>query len=163
MIEDGTCKHAFITKSRYRANFRILLPGGSNPLVQVGALDLKRQKGGIRVDMNPAKFAEGDVEHFHDVMRRIVGPEYHDLMRYALLQRVDFAVDIVHADLSRMLVRYNNAQRLTTFGTGVTGGGRVETYNFGSESSNYATTVYRKDIERVLQFASQGTVGKKSR
>ena len=159
-IDDGFCEPAYVKFKRYHFSFNIPLPGKSKALVQIGALDLKRQKGGISVTMNPAKFVVGAVEHFHDVMTRIVGPSYRSLMRRALLNHIDFAVDIVHADLSRMLVTYGNAQQFTVFGKTVSSAGVVETYSFGSEKSDYMTSVYDKNVERrhraILNIAKHG-------
>lgn len=159
-IKDGTCKHAFVKLNHYRLNFCILLDGGTKPLVQIGARIPERQKGGIRVDMNPAKFAPGDMEQFHEVMGRVVGPAYQRLLRRPLLHRIDFAVDVVHADLSRMLVSYTNAHRFTVFGKRVSTKGNVEGYNFGSVTSSYMTAVYAKNIEQVhravLDIARKG-------
>ena len=53
-IEAGTCERAYPKGARYRENFRILLEGGSHAFVQVGALIPERQKGGIRMVINPA-------------------------------------------------------------------------------------------------------------
>jgi hypothetical protein len=159
-IDDGSCEHAFVKLNHYRLNFRIRLDGGTKPLVQIGARIPERQKGGIRVDMNPAKFARGDMAQFHEVMRRVVGSSYQRLLRRPLLHRVDFAVDVDHADLSRMLVRYTNAHRFTVFGKRVSMKGNIEGYNFGSTTSSYMTAVYAKDIEQVhravLDIASKG-------
>ncbi|WP_156126620.1 hypothetical protein [Burkholderia sp. 9120] len=159
-IDDGSCEHAFVKLNHYRLNFRIRLDGGTQPLVQIGARIPERQKGGIRVDMNPAKFAPGDMKQFHEVMGRIVGPSYPRLLRRPLLHRVDFAVDVVHADLSRMLVSYTNAHRFTMFGKRVSTKGNVEGYNFGSVTSSYMTAVYAKDIEQmhraVVDIAKKG-------
>jgi hypothetical protein len=159
-IEMGFCTHAYVKRGRYRFAFRIPVPGGSKPIVWIGALDPVRQKGGIAVSMNPARFAPGDAAYFHEVMERIVGRSYRGLLRHALLNRVDFAVDIVHADLGRMLVSYSGAQQGTVFGKTVSSKGIVETYNFGSEKSDYMTAVYDKNIEQrhraVLAIARNG-------
>lgn len=159
-IDDGFCEPAYVKFKRYRFSFKISLPGESKALVQIGALDLKRQKGGISVTMNPAKFAVGDVARFHDVMKRIVGPSYRSLMRRALLNHIDFAVDIEHADLSRMLISYANAQQFTVFGKTVNSAGIIETYNFGSEKSDYMTSAYGKSAEcrhrAILNIAKHG-------
>lgn len=61
-IAYGTCVHAVLKSSRYRSHFRVLVPSGEQVLVQVGAFDSNRKKGDIRVEMNPAKLAEGDVD-----------------------------------------------------------------------------------------------------
>ena len=110
LIESGICERAYLGKSRYRENFRILLGGGGKALVQIGAVDTVRQKGGIRIECNPAKFADGDAQQFHRVMRGLIGRrEYNELMRRPLLNVFHAAVDIHHAALNRMLVRYETA------------------------------------------------------
>ena len=82
LIESGACERAYFGKSRYRENFNILLSGGSKALVQIGAVDSVRQKGGIRIECNPAKFADGDAQQFHRVMRGLIGRrEYNELMQ----------------------------------------------------------------------------------
>ncbi|TDQ93240.1 hypothetical protein [Paraburkholderia silvatlantica] len=159
-IENGNCKGSFAPRFRYRYVFVVPLPGGSKPIVRIGALDPVRQKGGISVETNPAKLESGDAEYFHEVMGRIVGRSYKGLLRRAFLNRIDFAVDIVHAHLDRMLVSYSGAQQCTVFGKKFGLNGRVETYNFGSHDSNYITAVYDKNIERrhraIIAIAKRG-------
>lgn len=158
-IENGTCAHSFAPRGRYRFVFSILLPGKSQATVRIGARDPKRQKGGISISLNPRKLEPGDVEHFHAVMERIVGRAYKSLLLRARINRIDFAVDIVHARLDRMLVSYRHAQKSTVFGKSASQGA-IETYNFGSESSDYMTAVYEKNIElrhrAVLNIAKHG-------
>ncbi|TGP44879.1 hypothetical protein EN871_09870 [bacterium M00.F.Ca.ET.228.01.1.1] len=146
-IENGTCKGTFANRGRYRFVFSIPLSGEFAATIWIGARDPVRQKGGISVSLNPAKLEPGDVEHLHEVMARIVGHAYKGLLRRALINRIDFAVDIVHARLDRMLVSYQYAQQFTVFGKTVKKG-VVETYNFGSEKSPYMTAVYDKNLER---------------
>ena len=164
LIEAGTCERAYLGKSRYRENFHILLGGGGKALVQIGAVDTVRQKGGIRIECNPAKFADGDAQQIHRVMRGLIGRrEYNELMRRPLLNVIHFAVDIYHAALNRMLVRYDNAQRLTMFAKRVGKGGFIEGYNFGSVSSNYQAATYNKQQELVhaaiIAIAQSGSSG----
>lgn len=164
LIESGTCERAYLAKPRYRENFNILLGGGSKALVQIGAVDSVRQKGGIRIEINPAKFADGDAKKIHHVMRDLIGRhEYNELMRRPLLNVVHFAVDIYHAALNRMLVRYDNGQRITMFAKRVGKGGFIEGYNFGSVSSNYQTAAYNKQQELVhaaiMAIAQSGSSG----
>ena len=164
LIEAGTCERAYLGKSRYRENFRILLGGGSKALVQIGAVDSVRQKGGIRIECNPSKFADGDAQQIHHVMRGLIGRhEYNELMRRPLLNVVHFAVDIYHAALTRMLVRYDNAQRMSMMAKRVGKGGFIEGYNFGSVSSDYETTAYNKQQELVhaaiMAIAQSGSSG----
>jgi hypothetical protein len=121
--------------ARYRENFRILLEGGSHAFVQVGALIPERQKGGIRMVINPAKFSDGDAAQINLVMRRIIGREYDHLMRRPLINCIDFAVDIQYASLSRMLVSYSNAQRVTVMAKRMAQHCHIEGYNYGSVTS----------------------------
>lgn len=147
-IASGSCENCFAPRFRYRYVFFVRLPSGSKPIVRIGALDAVRQNGGISVELNPSKLEHGDVEHLHEVMERVVGRAYRSLLRRALLSRIDFAVDIVHARLDRMLVSYSGAQQFTVFGKTINSKGIIETYNFGSEKSDYITAVYDKNLER---------------
>lgn len=160
-IERGVCQRTVLRGTRYRHCFSILLPSGAKFLLQIGAFDSARKKGDVRVDMNPAKFAAGDIAALRRILGRIIGPGRLDiLLRKALLHRVDFAVDVLHADLGEMLVAYSNVQRFSMFCKRVDTKGNVEGYNFGSVSSNYISAVYSKDIERahraVLQMIKEG-------
>jgi hypothetical protein len=148
-IDSEQCKPAFVRSSRYHQNISIPLPGGHSVLVQLGALIPHRQKGGIRVKMNPARLKRGDVQHFHKIMRAIVGKDYRQLMANALLNVFHPAVDIFGVLLNRTLVHYTNAQLHTTFGKRVRKQCWVETYNYGGVHSDYVTTVYNKKIELV--------------
>ena len=164
LIESGVCERAYFGKSRYRENFHILLAGGSKALVQIGAVDSVRQKGGIRIECNPAKFADGDAQQIHHVMRGLIGrQQYNDLMLRPLLNVVHFAVDIYHAALTRMLVRYDNGQRMSVMAKRVGTGGFIEGYNFGSVSSDYQAAAYNKQQELVhaaiLAIAQSGSSG----
>lgn len=160
-IERGVCQRTVLRGSRYRHCFSILLPSNAKFLLQIGAFDSARKKGDVRVEMNPAKFAEGDMAALRSILGRIIGPRRLEiLLGKALLHRVDFAVDVLHADLSKMLVTYSNVQRFSMFCKRVDTKGNVEGYNFGSVSSNYISAVYSKDIERahraVLQMIRDG-------
>lgn len=148
-IAAGTCERAYPKGARYRENFRILLEGGSHAFVQVGALIPSRQKGGIRVVLNPAKFRAGDAAQFNRIMRRIIGSEYNQLMQRPLINCIDFAVDIHHASLSRMLVSYSNAQRHTVMAKRMAQHCHIEGFNFGSVNSDYFCVAYDKSAERV--------------
>ncbi|MFO1263404.1 MAG: hypothetical protein U1E84_08720 [Rhodoferax sp.] len=148
-IEAGTCERAYPKGARYRENFRILLEGGSHAFVQVGALIPARQKGGIRVVINPAKFSDGDAAQINRVMRRIIGREYDQLMQHPLINCIDFAVDIQYASLSRMLVSYSNAQRMSMMAKRMAQHCHIEGYNFGSVTSDYFTVAYDKSQERI--------------
>lgn len=148
-VEEGLCKRAYTSGARYRLNFNIALPGGSDALVQIGALQPKVQKGDVRVCVNPARFGPDDVDHLNTVMRRIIGKKYPELMKRARLNCLDVAVDIHGLDLSTTLVQYQYATKHTVFGKRLTNGSFIETYNFGSLKSAYMTTVYSKHIEKV--------------
>lgn len=148
-VDAGTCAWAYASGSRYRDNFRILLEGGSHALVQVGALIPERQKGGIRVVVNPAKFSDGDAAQINRVMRKIIGRDYDQLMLRPLINGIDFAVDIQNISLSRMLVSYSNAQRFTVMAKRIAQHNRIEGFNFGSVSSDYFSVAYDKRMERI--------------
>ena len=164
LIEAGKCERVYFGKSRYRENFSILLGGGSKALVQIGAVDTVRQKGGIRIECNPAKFADGDAQQIHRVMRGLIGTrEYNELMRRPLLNVIHFAVDIYHAALTRMLVRYDNGQLISMMAKRFDTANHIEGYNFGGLGSDYQTTAYDKRQERIhaaiLRIAKAGSAG----
>lgn len=148
-VEEGLCKRAYISGARYRLNFNIALPGGSDALVQIGSLQPKVQKGDVRVCVNPARFGPNDVDHLNTVMRRIIGNKYPELMKRARLNCLDAAVDIHGLDLSITLVQYQYATKHTVFGKRMAKGSHIETYNFGSLKSDYMTTTYDKRVEKV--------------
>lgn len=148
-IDAGRCERAYPQGGRYRENFRIRLNGGSAAYVQIGALIPARQKGGIRVVVNPARFQLGDAEQLNRIMRRIVGREYDQLILRPLINSIDFAVDIFHASLMRLVVGYKNAQRLTVMAKRMAQNCHIEGYNFGSVSSDYFSVAYDKSAERV--------------
>jgi hypothetical protein len=147
--KDNLCEHAYPRGARYRLNFNIALPNGSNALVQIGALQPKVQKGDVRVCVNPARFGVNDVAHLNTVMRRIIGKKYPELMKRVRLNCLDVAVDIHGLDLSTTLVQYQYATKSTVFGKRVASCARIEGYNFGSVKSDYMTTAYDKRGEQV--------------
>ena len=164
LIESGTCERAYLAKPRYRENFNILLAGGSNALVQIGAVDTVRQKGGIRIECNPAKFADGDTQKIHRVMRGLIGSRvYNELMRRPLLNVFHVAVDIHYANLDRMVVRYNNGQLISMMAKRFDTANHIEGYNFGGLGSDYQTAAYDKRQERIhaaiLRIAKAGSSG----
>lgn len=148
-IDAGTCERAYPKGSRYRENIRILLDGGSAAYVQIGALIPERQKGGIRIVVNPARFQPGDADQLNQVMRRIIGREYPQLIKRPLINCIDFAVDLHHAVLDRMLVSYINAQCHTVMAKRMAQDCHIEGYNFGSVKSDYFVVAYDKRQERV--------------
>lgn len=148
-LKNEVCKRAYSKGGRYIEIFTIPLNGGSSAYVQIGAVRPDNQKGGIRIEVNPSRFAKGDVEYLHAVMTRIVGRVYTKLLSSPLLKRIDFAVDVHHANLDHMLVDYHHAQHRTIFGKRLSSGGRIEGYNFGSATSDYFSVAYDKKAERV--------------
>jgi hypothetical protein len=150
-IDQGTCVRAFPSRSRYKERFQVVLNQftNSHALVQIGALNPSQQHGGIHVSINPAKLSKDEIRQFHEVMHRIVGPSYRDLMSRARLSRADFAIDIQNVNLDDLLVDYLHSQRHTVFGKRLSRTGIVEGYNYGSVSSDYLHVVYDKKIERV--------------
>lgn len=149
------CKIAYVKGQRYKLNFWIKLNGDKNDaLVQIGPLQ-DRQKGGMRVEVNPSKFGNGDVELLHRTLRRIVGHRYYNrLMQAPLLNVLHIAVDIENLNLSRTIVRYKHGHRMTVVSKVVNQkSALVETMNFGSVPSDYQTAVYDKRTERLHQLA----------
>ena len=163
-IAAGNCEWAYLSGPKYCINVHILLSGESNALVQLVAVNPKKQRCGLRIDCNPAKMQPRDVEKLHAVMRRIIGHrEYNRLMRAPLLQVFHVAVDILHLALSNALVQYKNGQLMTMMAKRVNTKGIIEGYNFGSVRSNYQTAAYDKRQERVhaavLEIARNGSAG----
>lgn len=146
-IDAHRCERSYSKWTRYRENFRILLEGGAKVHVGIGAVDPRRQKGGIRIKLNPAKLTRDDVQKMHKVMQRIVGPEYLLLLTNPRINVWDIAADIPDADLNYMLVLYDHATRLTMFAKRINGI-KIEGYSFGSMSSDYVGAVYDKSVER---------------
>ena len=149
LVNKCVCERAYVRGARYRENFRIPLAGGSEAFVQIGALIPTRQKGGIRVVINPARFKDGDAAQFNKVMRYIVGESYWELMTDPLINNIDVAVDILDANLDQILISYTHAQRITMFAKRMNMNGHIEGYNFGSVKSDYMVAVYDKYRERV--------------
>lgn len=147
--EEGTCERGYSSRSRYREKFTILLPGGSKAYVQLGATRPDYQNGGLRIAVNPARFTDGSIAHMHSVLKRVVGKDYKQLCMSPQVNRIDVAVDIEHLDLGNVLVSYARAGRGTVFGKRMKTDGWVETYNFGSQSSDYMSAVYDKRVERI--------------
>jgi hypothetical protein len=163
-IAVGNCEWAYLNGPKYCINFNILFNGERIALVQLVAVNPKKQKCGLRIDCNPAKLKPPDVATIHTIMRRIIGHrQYNCLMRAPLLQVFHVAVDILHLALSNVLVQYKNGQLMTVMAKRVNSKGIVEGYNFGSVKSNYQTTVYDKRLERVhaaaLEIARTGSAG----
>lgn len=149
--------------SRYLFNFNLMLKSGVEVLVQIGAKDSLRQKGGIRITINPAKCLDGDIAHFYRMMRIIVGPEFDGLMLRPLINRLDVAVDIHYLELVNLLVRFKGAQQHSLFCQRIDTGGVITGCNMGSVNSDYADVVYGKDLERAHSAISAiGSTGTKN-
>ncbi|MGF6859275.1 hypothetical protein [Paraburkholderia sp. CI3] len=148
-IAQGVCNRAYPNGNRYIENIFIPFEPKRSAFVQIGAVQPERQNGGIRISVNPAKFRDGDSEYLHDVIAQLIGAKHRKLWLNPLLNRIDLAVDILYANLDGMLVSYSNSQRRTVFGKRIDGSARIETYNFGSVSSDYLSAVYDKRVERV--------------
>ena len=153
-IVEGKCLPSFVRGQRYKKSFRIVLPSGEKATVLLGAAQPEHQKGGVRISLNPAKLKPGDIEYFHRTMAGFLGKIYRQQLSTPLLNRFDVAVDILHADLDRLLVSYKNNQRVTMFAKRFGTNGHIEGYNFGSLSSDYIAAVYDKKTEalhRIMQ------------
>lgn len=153
-IGEGKCLPSYVRGQRYKKSFRVVLPSGEEVIVLLGAAQPDRQKGGVRISLNPSKLKPGDIEHFHQVMTGFLGQIYRQQLRTPLLNRLDVAVDICHAVLDRLLVSYKNNQRVTMFAKRFDTKAHIEGYNFGSLSSDYIAAVYDKKTEtlhRIIQ------------
>lgn len=159
-ITAGRCIRTYPRGSRYKENFRIQLNSGATAHVFIGAIRPDHQNGGIRISCNPSKFAAGDAKQLNRVMRKIIGPDYDELMKRPLINCLDIAVDVYYLCLDNVLFLYTNAQRHTMFCKRFNGHGHIEGYNMGSEKSAYMAAVYSKNIERVhaavLEIAKNG-------
>lgn len=153
-IREEKCLPSFVRDQRYKKSFLVVLPSGEKAIVLLGAAQPEHQKGGVRISLNPAKLKPGDIEHFHRVMTVILGPIYRQQLHIPLFNRLDVAVDILHADLDRLLVSYKNNQRITMFAKRFDTRGRIEGYNFGSLSSDYIAAVYDKKTESLHKAVS---------
>lgn len=148
MAEEGLCKMWRDAGSRYRVRTRVTLPSGGRVLVEFGAKDPLNQKGAVRVDFNPNKLKEGDIEHLHAFNRRAIGKSYDTHLLDSIVNRLDMAVDVENVLLCDLLVDYKGAHETTVFGKRMKKN-KIETMNFGSVTSDYFTSVYGKNEERV--------------
>lgn len=148
-INDGLCEKVYLTNSRYIEKFRILLSSKVSVLVQVGAVAPERQKGGIHITMNPSRLSSEQVQQFHKIMAQIVGKIYFELLKMPLLNRADFAIDILNVNFDDLLVNYQHSRCHTVFAKRLQGNGKIEGYNFGSVNSAYVYAVYDKRTERI--------------
>jgi hypothetical protein len=151
-VEKGHCEIAHIKGSRYFVRFRAILPSRCKVLVQLGAFDQRRNKGGLRIELNPSQLRAGDATFLRIVLRRVLkvnAEQLRNLFADALLNKLHVAEDVYGVDLRRLLVHYQHADKLTVFGKRLNKAGHVEGYNYGAKSSPYHAAVYDKRIERV--------------
>jgi hypothetical protein len=151
-VEKGHCEIAHIKGSRYFVRFRVILPSRCKVLVQLGAFDQRRNKGGLRIELNPSQLRAGDAKFLRDTLQyvlKINAQHLRNLFAYALLNKLHVATDACGVDLRRVLVHYQHADKLTVFGKRLNNAGHVEGYNYGAKSSPYQTAVYDKRTERV--------------
>lgn len=154
-INSKTCETGYTQKSRYKKRFKILLSNDEHAFVQFGAVDPIKQKGGIRIEFNPAKLEPVDIEKIHHVMGRIFDEDtYKTLMKTPLLQVLHIAVDIENLKLDDVLIEYKNSHRTTMFAKRYDNKGHIEGYNFGSVSSDYQTAVYDKKQNAFIPHSS---------
>ena len=150
LIAQEVVRHAFVRQSQYRILFSIPFDEKRSALIQLGARNPHKQKGGVRVSFNPARMDDQDTAKMHRIMRKLLGREvYNTLMLTPLINVLHPAVDVYGVSLDRTLVHYAHAQQRTTFGKRTNKAGAVEGYNYGGVSSDYATAVYDKGVERV--------------
>jgi hypothetical protein len=174
-LEAQDCERQYVKSPRYRHNISLPLPSNSRRAVfiQIEALQARRQRGDIRIDLNPARMTAEDIAYFHNFMRRIVGKrEYRELMAQPFINVWHPAADIENLYLDHVLVTVSKVEHRTAIGKllisegkwdddaiekisgAVTSkrsniAGSLETYNFGMQNSDYFTCVYSKNIELV--------------
>lgn len=151
-IAAGRCKWTPIS-SRYFLNFTLILQSGAEARIHVGAKDANRQKGGICIDLNPAKLTNGDILHLKRMMYKIVGPVFNHLMHRPLINRIDVAVDIKNLLLTDVLVQFRGAQQHSLFCQRMKSGGLITGCNMGSVTSDYMDAVYGKSCEQAVAAA----------
>lgn len=152
LIEEEVCELAHIKGSRYFVRFRVVLPGGHKVLVQLGAFDQSRNKGGLRIELNPSRTEAGDAAFFRGTLRRVLGinaQRLRELFAHAVINKLHVAVDVHGIDLRRVLVHYQHAEKLSVICKRLNKAGLIEGYNFGAKGSDYQTAVYDKKTERV--------------
>lgn len=152
LVESGDCEWASVKSSRYYVRFRVVLSGRCAPLVQLGAFDSRRSKGGVRIELNPSQLDTGDAVRLRTILRRILGVgkvRLRALFAAAKVNKLHVAVDCVGADLCRMLVAFKHIDKLSIIIKRVAAKGWVEGYNFGARTSAYHAAVYDKRTERV--------------
>ena len=154
-LEKKKCIRWHAGESRYRMQLRVPLPSGAKAQVQIGAKKPMEQKGGFRIELNPAKLAEGDIEYLYKLIGRWLKGygELEDLLRRARISRMDVAVDVVHCAIVDLLIGYKGVHQFTVFGNTMKGG-RFQTINFGSMGSDYIAAVYNKRDEVVRRIVA---------
>ena len=145
-IRLGTCTFGHGARGRYRYSVEFPFSNGATATIQLCATTVK-QKGSIRIELNPSSLNKKHVRELHTFMRGIIGEKYDELLLNPIINRVDFAVDVENLSLDDILVDYQYAQRVTVFGKRMFRGGKIETLNFGSLSSDYVSTAYDKSTE----------------
>jgi hypothetical protein len=145
-IRQGTCTFGHGARGRYRYSVEFPFSNGATATIQLGATTVK-QKGSIRIELNPSSLDKKHIRELHTFMRCIIGEKYDELLLNPIINRVDFAVDVENLSLDDILVDYQYAQRVTVFGKRMGRNGKIETLNFGSLSSDYVSTAYDKSTE----------------
>ncbi|MGF6213437.1 hypothetical protein [Comamonas sp. 4034] len=152
LIDKGDCEFAHIKGSRYFVRFRVILPGGHKVLVQLGAFDQSRNKGGLRIELNPSQMEKGDAAFFRGILRRVLAintQRLRELFVDAVINKLHVAVDVHGIDLRRVLVYYQYAEKLSVICKRLNKAGLIEGYNFGAKGSDYQAAVYDKKTERI--------------
>jgi hypothetical protein len=126
-IELQDCTQQFVKNPRYRHNISLPMPSNRESkskrsvLIQIGALQSHRQRGDIRIDLNPARMTAKDVQHLHQFMRRLIGKrEYRELMVQPFINVWHPAADIEHLRLDHILVTVSKVEHRTVFGKQLT-------------------------------------------
>ena len=159
-IEKNFAKKWHSQQSRFRMNLRFNLPSGARAQVQIGAKKPMEQKGGIRVELNPSKLKEGDIELLYKRLRKVLGEyaDLDDLLMKARVSRIDIAVNVIGCAIGDLLIGYKGVNQFTVFGNTMKGG-EFQSANFGSLSSDYRAAVYDKrdeTLRRILEAAEKG-------
>lgn len=159
-LEKDQCTRWYTSESRFRLQLRIDLPSGARAQVQIGAKKPLEQKGGVRIELNPSKLLKGDVEHLYELVGRWLKGfgELDDLLTRARISRMDVAVNVIHCAIDDLLISYKGAHQFTVFGNTMKGG-KFQTINFGSMSSDYIAAVYNKRDEALRKILRQAEEG----
>jgi hypothetical protein len=162
-IAVGNCEWAYLNGPKYCINFNILFNGERIALVQLVAVNPKKQKCGLRIDCNPAKLKPPDVATIHTIMRRIIGHRQYNCLMRAVAPSLSRCCGHSAPGLEQRAGAVQKRPTDDCDGQARELKGIVEGYNFGSVKSNYQTTVYDKRLERVhaaaLEIARTGSAG----